>query len=228
MIKNLLTLVVITVAAVSCASPPSQTYAPPQQQYQQQEEKPQIGVISHQGTMLGQDIPEWVEMANKSTEAVSKLYPGKRVFIEILTGKNRNLLRKLGTKTSVRSQVAGNITVAIIDNAKEAGASTGGDYDAPAFEDTVEAGTMARLSALSKEGEWWTYGSTDGETKEYTYYFLYSMSESMFEKLIKDVTASAADKLNNTALEEAVKRGTDSTIELYNKTEKNSPAVQRN
>jgi len=147
--------------------------------------KPEIVIIEHKGTVLGANMPQWVEKAIESTAAVERMsdYTGKYAFIADQRGQDLSGLQTWANNFSVQPMVAQRI-----DNTVEAafkGAQVGdskkvGEY----FQRYVETRTSINFAGLIKEGDWWVRTREKGG-EFYRYIVLYTVDKRILDDQIQ-------------------------------------------
>ncbi len=212
--KKFLFCLSIIIFVASCSSTPTQTTTTAPQQPVRNIARMEI--IDEKGYAFGVEQPQWVAPAIEGSSKVSALYPGKRAFVLDSRGKNLKLLQRKSNTTEINAVLSRIAGTAIIQNARNILIASGEDINADEYSDAIQQASRASFSGLVPESDWWILQS-DGQKEEYTYLVLYLIDEKLFERQFGNINGRVADAIGDTALANAVKRETDSALELFDK-----------
>ncbi len=168
-------------------------------------------LIDYQGSVLGKEIPAWVESlieGQYSQESLKKVMPnveGKKVFVAIGRGDNLDFVKQWTDLVDIEVEV-GDTMQRVVGKSVEAhmkGAqkAEGTDASTSEVEKSIEMAKKAvsavELNGLEKIASYWVLvqrTNKDGQTNEfYEYYSVWGMDEKIYQAQLNEALKGISD-----------------------------------
>lgn len=133
------------------------------------------------GQSIGVKQPEWLKYINTLSK-ISELYPKKIAFAYEETGTDLNYLKRKINSTTLSAEYSRTLTQAILQFANEES-----KQDMTEHEQSIQQASASTFSGFKKEGEWWQLKRYPNGDEKYTYYVLYLVDESNFDRALSGV-----------------------------------------
>lgn len=171
-------------------------------------------IIDDMGAITGAQPPKWLPYVSETSKIKDELYPKKVPFVYEISGKDLRYLKRQANATGAAADYARTMSTAVIASAGYQTTAYDGEITSEQFAELVQSASRAKFSGFKKEGEWWVLRKFSDGREEYSYYVLYLMDESIFNKNIGLIADELSSKIGET-LSTQIKNNVDNITEIF-------------